>query len=1120
MRNEVFSLYPPNNNPTPQASIDLAELHRLITTSDAIRALVAAVRAAPDDATRKAAKSKLPGVTVAGTFTARGEAKLSGFSGLLVLDFDDVDDPERMRDELAGCIGCGLTFLSPSGTGVKAIFRHTGATEHHRAAYNQISAEVERLTGLQADKSGKDLARACYIGHDPDARFNPDAAPFEVTPPEALPTADAPTQPGTTDESVDVARARFIIADWFNCEGFAVGKRVSTITSVIGLMNTRGVALDVAEPALRAELMQHPEGGRRDGEAWVNDKIKQLREMYTRYADEHGTKPATHTKPAHAIKRVFLTVDKYIGADEHEAANPETDAVLDAINTKIVVLNAPTDAGKTTYFIKLLLRKTNGVNIISVPNTTTAAQLATKHTMLYAAYENSGWRREFRRNGAAEIQSGGAVAFATTYDQVPDICVAVDNVGGVIDTLVVDELHELPAAEGYRRAAIDGVMKAAHAARRVYFVTGTNPEYTADFLADEFGAENVTFVEIKQRQKKKINVKVTLNTELDLLAASIMDAVLSGRRPWTRVNDKHKIIVLTNKLTSNTWARENGFPRALHIHEVAGLTSITKDTKIGRQIIETGTVQDYIKVVLFTQLLDSGININDATAAPFWLDVHPRHLPPPPEMFAQFAARFRALPVIEIRAFFDDVAGTFADGSIKPRGWKHEPGVNFYYRERERNRHYDEKAATRGLKENIHDDPDAADLRNGVKTDAYGRFDAEGSTRRLAAWRKATERHAQGLSIADFQTAVTALDDRITFETVPDDWEPVTDAFGCPLPDIHEGAVKALKKCGRKLLIKIMTKADVTQDVANYARHSMRWNGKWQRSYTHRDAPPGLTERINDAVEQLRAVLVELPEVVEAEAEAVVMNMTHAEIFTICKLKVILDRLGYLRTQAGCGHDVAVELVSKHGGNDKWGKLLTAIQITVALEYGTTSVSKDVGRRLDAYDVVAVCGVLSEFEGKEIALAALLEKLDAVGIYGINDERLALIIGARYQTVDKERRRTADGGQVTLWTFDDPHSIETMTAKYFTITIESGGRAPRRVDDAGLVAGHLHRRARRAAGLPDDCARVDINSKDNSEPLHTPPPEAGFETDDRPEWVKWVDEQHASGQLRQIVRRE
>ena len=907
-----FSLYRGAKVTTPEAEIDLATLHHWITRSDKVRQKINAVRNSETDDARKAAKALLPAVSVAGIFSQRNDQALIQYAGLIVLDFDDVPQPEQARDILARCAGCVLAFVSPSGTGVKAIFRHDGQPEHHAHTFRQIAGAVERLTGLTADKSGKDLSRLCYLSHDPDARFNPDAAPFAVTPPDkpsASEADDPPAQPGVTDERIDEARARFMIADYLLYKGFAVGNRMATITGVIGLLNTRGVARRVAENALRLELTHHVEGGRRDGGAWVEAKTGHLIAMYGRYANEHGANAAvTWSRPQTGTDRT-LTVWRYIGTDKTTGGNPELDAFFDDPRHNISVLTAPTDAGKTTYLTKRLLRLTNGVNILAVPNTTKAAQLAVDYPALFAAYGDSGWRRTWRENGSLEIQAGGAVVFVCTYDQVPDVVVAIGQVGGVIDTLVVDELHELPAGEGYRTKAMDGLMKTAQAAKRVIFVTATPPMYTRDFMADVFGDGVVSYVQVQQQIKKKINVKVSRFVDLDLCAADILDAVLSGRRAWVRVNNCRKIDIIRNKLTSHKWARAQGFTGALGSHEVAALTGGTKhEGETARQIIQQGTAPHYVRVVLVTQLLDSGININDETAAPFWVDVHKRHAPPTPETFAQFAARFRKLPVIEVRAYFDNVAGTFKDGSSKPRGWKYEPDVNFYHRERERNRHLNDRATARKLKQNLHEDEDAIDLRNGVKNDAAGRFDATGNTRPLAAWRLGTERQAQGLNQNEWQAAVTALNESITFEDVETDWEPTVDAFGCPLPDIHEAAAKALQKHGAAALYDLLAVADNAQAVADFALHQMRWNGKWRRGYTHRFPPPGLTEHITEIVEYLRRLLAGLPEVIEAEAVDVVMGMTNAEILTVCKLKLILDRLGYLRTQFGCSHPVALEI--------------------------------------------------------------------------------------------------------------------------------------------------------------------------------------------------------------------
>lgn len=190
---------------------------RLGTALDAIRTgahaeAVATLRQLAADGAEKRTlqeykRRNLPGYLFHGTFAKRADAAIRNHSGLLVLDFDLADHPagidrqavEHDRHSLA-------VFASPSG-GLKVLMR-SGATDAdtHGRAFAAAAAYWRKHYNLQADASGKDLARLCYASHDPDLHYNPAAAtlPIPAAPPQreatSTPPRDTPRHELTTDE--------------------------------------------------------------------------------------------------------------------------------------------------------------------------------------------------------------------------------------------------------------------------------------------------------------------------------------------------------------------------------------------------------------------------------------------------------------------------------------------------------------------------------------------------------------------------------------------------------------------------------------------------------------------------------------------------------------------------------------------------------------------------------------------------------------------------------------------------------------------------------------------------------------------------------------------------------
>ncbi len=134
----------------------------------------------PKDAVRDLKKA-LPGILFSGQFSRRANAALVSHSGLLCADLDDIaarlDD---VRAKLKSSPHLLALFTSPTGTGLKAIFRVPADATQHRASFDAVSAHVRALTGCEIDPACKDVARLCFVSYDPEMFVNYDA--FELTP--------------------------------------------------------------------------------------------------------------------------------------------------------------------------------------------------------------------------------------------------------------------------------------------------------------------------------------------------------------------------------------------------------------------------------------------------------------------------------------------------------------------------------------------------------------------------------------------------------------------------------------------------------------------------------------------------------------------------------------------------------------------------------------------------------------------------------------------------------------------------------------------------------------------------------------------------------------------------
>ncbi len=124
-------------------------------------------------------KKKLPAVMWSGRFSNRetpADEKLSVYSSLLCGDLDDLGERlPAVHAKLEKSPHLWAMFISPTGNGLKAVFRVAADASKHLASYRAVAKHVLELTGEKIDGACKDVARLCFISHDPDAFLNPEA---------------------------------------------------------------------------------------------------------------------------------------------------------------------------------------------------------------------------------------------------------------------------------------------------------------------------------------------------------------------------------------------------------------------------------------------------------------------------------------------------------------------------------------------------------------------------------------------------------------------------------------------------------------------------------------------------------------------------------------------------------------------------------------------------------------------------------------------------------------------------------------------------------------------------------------------------------------------------------
>ena len=121
----------------------------------------------------------LPVVCWSGTFSKKGREWMREYSSYLALDIDKLsqDKIKDYKEKLKTIPYVKAVFLSPSGSGLKAIVRHNNSDPgNHKELFDRI---VKSIGLSDFDLSVSDLARGNYLSYDPDIYINPETEVFE-----------------------------------------------------------------------------------------------------------------------------------------------------------------------------------------------------------------------------------------------------------------------------------------------------------------------------------------------------------------------------------------------------------------------------------------------------------------------------------------------------------------------------------------------------------------------------------------------------------------------------------------------------------------------------------------------------------------------------------------------------------------------------------------------------------------------------------------------------------------------------------------------------------------------------------------------------------------------------
>lgn len=252
---------------------------------------IANIRLEKDKEKRNVLKSYLPYATFCGTFDSRSNSNLKKHSGLACMDFDDVLELEKLREDVNKDPYTMASFLSPSGDGIKVLVRipPVDNNETYQDYYIELINHFSKYHEI--DKGTKDLARACYLSDDKDLFINLESELFTDKFCKPLPVETKIVNIPLVDEDEIANR----LDKWFQ-KRWTSSNRNNNLHAFARQMNAFGVSKSICLNYL----------SRYSQSDFTQKEIEKLIDSAYRYSNEFGIKKFEDEKKVKEIKNIAI----------------------------------------------------------------------------------------------------------------------------------------------------------------------------------------------------------------------------------------------------------------------------------------------------------------------------------------------------------------------------------------------------------------------------------------------------------------------------------------------------------------------------------------------------------------------------------------------------------------------------------------------------------------------------------------------------------------------------------------------------------------------------------------------------------------------------------------------
>jgi len=133
------------------------------------------LRQCDDKSEKSRHKNNLPSICFSGKFKERSDKGIEEHSGLVILDFDHVENLKEFKNEISKDPYTFAAFISPSGDGLKVLIKIPNSIEEHESYYIALIDKYPTL-----DRTSRNISRVCFASFDPDLFLNENSLLFDT----------------------------------------------------------------------------------------------------------------------------------------------------------------------------------------------------------------------------------------------------------------------------------------------------------------------------------------------------------------------------------------------------------------------------------------------------------------------------------------------------------------------------------------------------------------------------------------------------------------------------------------------------------------------------------------------------------------------------------------------------------------------------------------------------------------------------------------------------------------------------------------------------------------------------------------------------------------------------